>query len=195
MLSRTLKQQGFTAIELMVTLSVLAIMSALALPGFQTFMAENRARGKSIELMGALQTAQSEAKTRNRQVVFTFTNSPLPSASLTGSTTGKSWATASLSLATGGAHEVISVGGGQDTTADVAMTPDASAVCFLPDGSIKNNTTTGITGASCDVDSSNGTNFLVKPSRGDKAWQVSISPAGKISTCAGKLNETTFSCL
>lgn len=191
MLMSARHSNGFTLVELMVTVSVMAILSAIALPSFQTLMAENRASAKTIELAAAIKTAQSEALRRNRQVVFTLTKSPNPTVSLesisgTPNTTGLNWATAALKLAGSdasvSAYEVIGIGGFSDGTADVVIKASTAAVCILPDGSLKANTATGITNATCTT--ANAT-FLVKPARGDKRWQVRVSPMGNISNCVG----------
>ena len=190
-------QHGFTAVELMVTLSIMVILSALALPSFQTFMAENRARGKAIELAAALQTAQSEALRRNRQVVFSFTDSPNPVDALTASATGKGWASSALPLpnASVTAIEVINVGGYTEGTGDVQITSPTAALCFIPNGALKANTSTGITGATCTVDATNGVSIILKPARGDKAWQVQVTPLGKILSCTGSVNNSNvFTC-
>ena len=195
------RANGFTLIELMVTLSVLAIMSALALPSFQTFMAENRAKAKTVELAAAIKTAQSDALRRNRQVVFTLTKSLNPTVSLEGisgqpNAKGLSWASAALKLAGSDTsvsnYEVVGVGGYAEETSDVAIKASTAAVCFLPDGSLKANTATGITNASCSA--ANAT-FIVTPGRGDKRWQVSVSLMGNFSNCIGTENtDGTFIC-
>lgn len=59
-------QSGFTLVELMVTLSVLAILAAVALPSFQDTIRLNRVSTESNELIAALNLARAEAiKTRS----------------------------------------------------------------------------------------------------------------------------------
>lgn len=190
--------EGFTLIELLVTMSVLAVMSAIALPSFQQFMAENRAQGKAVELAAALKTAQTEALRRNREVVFTLTSSVDPSSTLAGSTTGKSWASVTLPLANSSdasTPTVINVGGFTENAADVALKATSAGICFLPDGTIKANTATGVTTGNCSVDASTGANVRVYASKGEKVWQVIVSPMGRVSTCLGKEDASgTFTC-
>ncbi|WP_312835750.1 GspH/FimT family pseudopilin [Comamonas sp.] len=196
---RPLRQRGFTLVELMVTMSVLAVMSAIALPSFQVFMAENRAQGKAVELAAALKTAQTEALRRNRQVVFTLTSSVDPSTTLAGNAQGKSWASAALPLANSSdstTPTVINVGGFTENAADVALKASSAGICFLPDGTLKANTATGITTANCTVDSSTGANVRVYASKGNKVWQVIVTPMGRISTCLGKEDASgSFACV
>lgn len=192
------RHAGFTMVELMVTLAVMAVLAALALPSFQVFMAENRASGKTVELVAAVKTAQSEALRRSRQVLFTFTDSPMPSTALTGAVNGKSWATVVLPLADASSSvtpEVVNVGGYSEGTADVVVSASTTAMCFMPDGSIKANTATGVTGANCSVNASSGAQFLIQPSLGTKRWQVSVSPTGKVTSCLGTVGGSgVFTC-
>jgi type IV fimbrial biogenesis protein FimT len=53
-----------TAIELLSALSIVAILSAMAVPAFRTFMQNNRAAEQSNALVGALALARNEAVTR-----------------------------------------------------------------------------------------------------------------------------------
>lgn len=53
--------KGFTLLELMVTVAVMAIMAALAFPSFQGTLRSNRMATTSNELIAALSLARSEA--------------------------------------------------------------------------------------------------------------------------------------
>lgn len=57
-------QRGMTAIELLVTLSIVAILTAMAVPAFRDFLQNNRAAEQSNALVGALALARNEAVTR-----------------------------------------------------------------------------------------------------------------------------------
>lgn len=59
-------QRGFTLIELMVTVSVLAILLAVAVPGFAELIRGVRASSDVSALTTALSLARSEAVKRNR---------------------------------------------------------------------------------------------------------------------------------
>lgn len=60
--------RGFTLVELMVTLAVLAIVLAIAAPSFTTLIQSNRTQTISNDLVGALQYARSEAVKRGVRV-------------------------------------------------------------------------------------------------------------------------------
>ncbi|MFN4104343.1 MAG: GspH/FimT family pseudopilin [Tepidimonas sp.] len=59
---------GFTLIEMMVTVAVLAIILAIGVPNLQGFIASSRLRSATQDLYGALQTARAEAIRRNTRV-------------------------------------------------------------------------------------------------------------------------------
>jgi len=79
-----LAARGFTMIELMVTLTVLAILLALAMPAFRDLILNNRLSTASSELQTALAQARSEAVTRRKFITV------CPSANDTGTACG-SW--------------------------------------------------------------------------------------------------------
>lgn len=65
--------QGFTLVELMVALAILAIMSAVAVPRFSDMIARNRMSGATNEIVAAIHLARSEAVTKNARVVICAT--------------------------------------------------------------------------------------------------------------------------
>jgi len=67
--------RGFTLIELIFTITVVAILAALAAPSFREFIATQRIRNASFDLVSALTLARSEAITRNGSVTLKRTSS------------------------------------------------------------------------------------------------------------------------
>lgn len=64
---------GFTLIELMVTLAVVAITLAIGVPSFQGIVSDNRLSSAANGLIGAFNIARSEAIKRGRSITVTPT--------------------------------------------------------------------------------------------------------------------------
>lgn len=62
-------QAGFSLIELMIGISILAILISLALPSFRTAVQNNRIASQANELVTAFHLARSEALKRNQPVI------------------------------------------------------------------------------------------------------------------------------
>lgn len=62
------RAHGFTLIELMITLSVMAILMAIALPNFQSFVQNSRITTQANSFITALMLARSEAVKRGSTV-------------------------------------------------------------------------------------------------------------------------------
>jgi len=69
------RQRGFTLMELMLSITVLGILTALAVPSFTTMTNRNRLAAESNELLGAVQYARMEAIRTNARVTFCGTAS------------------------------------------------------------------------------------------------------------------------
>ena len=64
--------RGFTLIELMVTVAIIAILAALAGPSFREYLATQRLKGAFTELSTDLQFARSESVQKNAAITATF---------------------------------------------------------------------------------------------------------------------------
>ncbi len=65
------KDLGFTLLELMIAIAVLAIIVALGAPSFASVMRDNRSLSTANELVGAMQFARSEALRRRVNITVT----------------------------------------------------------------------------------------------------------------------------
>lgn len=66
------RTNGFTLIELIVTIAVLAIILAIAVPSFQDFFERGRLRGAGDEVAALVATARGEAVKTGRNVTMSF---------------------------------------------------------------------------------------------------------------------------
>ena len=117
--------RGFTLIELMAALAILALLLLLGMPSFITFLRNSEIRSTSESIINGLRTASAEATRLNSRVAFTFTG------------TGASWAinvtkdtdTDCTDLVQPPIQQFASKEAGKN--AKVTITPAAkSAVCF-----------------------------------------------------------------
>ena len=58
-------QKGFTLMELMIVLALMAIMAAIAIPNYRSYMTQNRLNGAARMVMTDLMQARSLAATEN----------------------------------------------------------------------------------------------------------------------------------
>ena len=72
--SRRQRQGAFTLIELLITISVLGVLMAIALPNLRDFIVGNRLSSNVNGFIGALNYARSEAIVRNKQVIVCAKN-------------------------------------------------------------------------------------------------------------------------
>ncbi|MCO6428102.1 GspH/FimT family pseudopilin [Nitrosomonas communis] len=76
---------GFTMLELMITLSIGAILATIAVPSYQSIMVQSRLSTQANEFLTALHYSRSEAVKRGRRVTMCKSNSG------TDCTNGSNW--------------------------------------------------------------------------------------------------------
>ena len=69
---------GFTLIELMVTIAVLAIIVSIAAPNISTQLANQRVKSTTATLENALKEAKAESIIRRQNVTVTYNNTSTP---------------------------------------------------------------------------------------------------------------------
>ena len=75
MLISQTRQLGVTALELLIGVAILAIVSAIAVPSYTEFVANSQIRSTTESIRNGLQVARAEAVKRNATVAFTLNGS------------------------------------------------------------------------------------------------------------------------
>lgn len=180
------RNKGFTLVELMVTIALLAILLGLAAPAFSEMIRNSQVRTVADGIQTGLRTAQAESVRKSRQMVFFLTNDP-PSQGAKPAINGSNWVIFSLPHVgeekpdgTPAAPAYIQGGSTKsDRAAGVAIT-GTSAVCFSSNGRISNNAATGITGATCNGIAQN---YDVSTASATKKLRVQLAIGGQVRMC------------
>ncbi len=127
-------RNGFSLIELMVVIAIVAIMASVGYPSFQTLIMDNRITSQSNALLGVLQLARSEAVTQRKQM----TVCPSGNASACTSPLNNKWETGVVirNVADATVVRVLSLSG--DTTVTESGTV---SITFATDGTTANGGT------------------------------------------------------
>jgi type IV fimbrial biogenesis protein FimT len=177
------RAKGFTLIEMMVTVTLLSILAALAMPAMNGWIQNSKVRAVSDSLQNGLRLAQAEAVRRSRQTVFSLTNSASPETSLTAATNGKYWSINSVAIS-GEATDVaafVEAGVLGSEGANVAISGPAS-ICFSSLGRLVVNASPGIAGADCaagDIPA----RYNISATGADRALRVTVAVGGQVRMC------------
>lgn len=138
--------RGFTLIELMVTIAVLAVVIAIAAPSFTSVIQSNRTTALHHEVLGAIQVARSEAVKRRKDVIICRTEDQGICKD------GADWSAGWLIREVGG--DVLRV---WDPVAGMALTGPIAGVVFRSSGMANAGTAFTTTTASC----ASGTKYTI----------------------------------
>lgn len=175
--------QGFTLVELMVTVVLMAILFTLAIPSFTGMVRNSQVRTVAESLQTGLRLAQAEAVRRNRQTVFTLTNAE-PSLTSAAAANGRNWAIHTVPRASedATAREFVQGGALSDSAAGVTISNAPTAVCFSSAGRLVTNAAPGVTGAECEV-TATPLQYDFALTGADRPLRVTLSVGGQIRMC------------
>ena len=71
-MARSHAERGLTMVELVIVVAVMAIISAIATPGYQTVMTQKRLKGAAREVMTILMGARMKSISINERVKISF---------------------------------------------------------------------------------------------------------------------------
>jgi len=190
-MTRCRRRRGFTLVELMISIALLAVLMALAAPSFSIWIRNTQVRTMSEALANGVRLAQTEAVRRNRQVVFFLTNAQ-PGLAATAAENGVNWVIRWIPMpgdtvtATAPANEPFVQGGAiSDVAGGVGITGPA-AICFNAQGRRVAATaaTTGVANAVCTVDADEPlAAYALERAGGSRALRVTVSLGGQVRMC------------
>jgi type IV fimbrial biogenesis protein FimT len=157
------EQDGFTVIEILVTVALIAILTVMAIPVFQHWVQNAQIRNGAEGILNGLQQARTEAVRRNAKIEFVLVNQ-----------TG--W---TIALASAPNNPLTSRDPGEGSSnASTAFTPtDSHRVTFTGMGWVTTNGNSKPPVSSIDVTSATMTGTEVRPLR------IVISTNGSAKMC------------
>lgn len=182
-----LTSTGFTLIELLVTITLLSILTALAMPSMTAWVRNNNVRTVGDSLQNGLRLAQAEAVRRSRQVAFSLTDSASPEAgaNVGAVANGTNWSINALpSMSAGETSAFVQSGVLANAGAGVLINGPA-AICFNSVGRLVQNTLPQVTdvtgGATCSVAAPPV--YDITLTGADRPLRVVVALGGQVRMC------------
>jgi type IV fimbrial biogenesis protein FimT len=168
---------GFSLVELLVVVAILAIISGFGVPAFKTWIADAKTRTVAEALQNGLRIAQTEAIRRGVQVQFVLTDSA-PNATVTASSiTGRNWVAQSMLRAAPGTVDQFIQGANLNAVSNTSLVSASDAtVTFNSLGRV--------------VSPTNAVTYTLSNADGGRHLNLTLSLAGKIRMCDPDKNLT-----
>lgn len=191
MLIRSESQSGFTLIELVITLAIVGILLALAMPGFSAWMQNVQIRNTAESFVNGLQIAKSQAVRSNSNVQFIVTDSNPVAASVTSvvaAANGGNWLVRELQTDAAGVIVMNFIQGRPRAEGSANATVASGLACFefTPLGRL-NLTPNAPCAAPAGLADANG-NFVIAVDNsssytGKRPMQINVSLGGQVLMC------------
>ena len=160
---RNSRAAGFSLIELMVGIIILAILAGIAMPNFKIWLQNSQIRNATESILSGLQRARATAVSRNASVEFTLGS-------------GTSWAVNEVGGASNPVDSRSSTEGSKDVVATVTPA-GANTVTFNNFGSVASNADASATLSQVQLDSS-----ILAPAD-SRELRVTIGTGGNVRMC------------
>jgi len=180
MLSAKPLSRGFSLLELMVAVAIAAILAAMAVPAYRTWIANSKVRTVADSMSSNLRVAQAEAISRFRRVVFYRSGQTDCSTPPNASANGSYWVIKTIPLVTGDPVAVVKCGTVSDGANNDNIASGPTAVCFGTNGRPVAVADPGIGGTACTVPVPAYTYSLTGA---DRNLQVRVEPGGNVRMC------------
>lgn len=180
-----LRSRGFTAVELVAVLLVMAVVVGVGAPLMGEWIRNNKVRAVANTLQNGLRTAQTEAIRRSQQVVFILTDDKVDQdADVTAAANGKYWAVYTVPIPdSDDSVELVDTGVISDIGAGVTISGPAS-VCFSSLGRMHANSAPGIEEATCALPTGGATQtYGVAMDGTTREYSVLVGVGGQVRMC------------
>lgn len=175
--------RGFTLIELMVTLALVALLMMIAVPSISSWMADARVRAAGEALQNAARIAQGEAIRRSRSSMLVLTLAT-PGLDAAPTANAQHWYAEVVPLASDSASDAAGryLRGGTDPSAMNVAVSGPAVVCFNAFGQLTALTAaqTGL-GAACDLTLPK--EISLSASGATRSMKVQIALGGRVRLC------------
>ncbi|HEY9028425.1 MAG TPA: prepilin-type N-terminal cleavage/methylation domain-containing protein [Burkholderiaceae bacterium] len=185
------RASGFTLIELMITIALLALLMMLAVPAFNRWISDAKVRAAAESLQNALRQAQSTAIARNRATVFVLT-SATPALNATPSANASNWYAQVLPLSGSDESSTAAanyVQGSNIATQNGVTITGPALVCFCALGkqltsaaSATGNLSTACTAPSDDAGTPS-TSYTLSRTSAQRTLKVLVYLGGRVRMC------------
>ena len=172
---------GFTLIELMVTIALIAILLVMVVPGFGTWNADARVRSVAESLTNAIRQTQSAAVSNGRTSLFAFTTDGAPSLSSVPAAGGANWLAALRKLDGSDESTSLIFKSTESRANSVSIGNGPAMICFNSLGrmtslpSDANNLATACT--------SGDTYYTVSRANASRSFRVYVYAGGRVRMC------------
>jgi type IV fimbrial biogenesis protein FimT len=175
--------RGFSLVEMMVVITILAMLLLAGGGSFSTWIANGKVRSVAEDLANGLRIAQSESMRRNRVVALAVTTAT-PALNAAPSTRGVNWYVESLARTSDATTTAIYIqGGNYGTQSGIAVAASSALVCFGPLGNqvdLSASSTINAIGTACAAGSQS---YTISHSSADKTLKVLLSAGGQVRIC------------